>query len=138
MNIIEAALKEYGNQAWPGDETNPDVLKYFHDIGYGYINDDETPWCAAFANWILKQCNIKGTNLLNARSFLKIGTAVSEPKLGDVVILWRISPVGSYGHVGFFVNKIENQIFILGGNEDSSVKIKAFPVSQLLGYRMII
>ena len=138
MNLIEKALKEYGIISWEGKLENPEVLKYFHEIGYEYINSDETPWCAAFLNWILKQCNIKGTNLLNARSFLKIGIPVSDALLGDLVVLWRISQDGPYGHCGIFIKETDKLIWILGGNEDSSVKIKPYPKTQLLGYRRIV
>lgn len=137
MDKIKIALGEYGVEAYTGIASNPDVLKYFHEIGYNYINDDDTPWCAAFLNWVLLKCNIKHTNKLNARSFLEIGQATNFPTIGDVVVLWRINPAGSLGHTGLYVRQTEKMIYILGGNEDNSVKIKPYPKEQLLGYRTL-
>lgn len=137
MLPLEIALKEYGKEAWAGVETNPEVLKYFTETGYTFIHDDETPWCAAFLNWVLKQCNIQTKNKLNARSFLEIGTDISSPRLGDLVIFWRISPQSWQGHVGIFIRESSKLVFVLGGNQNSSVNIKAFPKTQVLGYRRV-
>lgn len=137
MKHIEVALKEYGREAWPGTDTNIDVLKFFLETGYTYIHDDETPWCAAFLNWVLKQCNIPTPNKLNARSFLDIGTPITTPELGDIVIFWRIRSDSLLGHCGIFLRESTKLVWVLGGNQDSSVCIKAFPKSQLLGYRRL-
>lgn len=137
MNIIEIALKEYGNKGIPGTATNPDVLKYFSEIGFNYIHDDETPWCAAFMNWVLKQAGIPGTNKLNARSFLEFGLPTAIPSYGNIIVLWRGSIEGALGHVGIFIKQVGNQIYILGGNENNQVEIEAFPSSQVLGYREV-
>jgi uncharacterized protein (TIGR02594 family) len=138
MKQINTALKEYGNIAIKGATHNPRILEYFKEIGAGYIDDDETPWCAAFANWVLMKCNLPYTKKLNARSFLEIGIPTSNPQLGDLVILWRIAKNGPYGHVGFFVSQIGHTIYVLGGNQDDSVKIKGFSDDQLLGFRQLI
>lgn len=137
MKPIIVALGEYGNDTWPDPAENPAILKYFHEIGYEFIDDDETPWCAAFLNWILKQCQITGTKKLNARSFLNIGQATQTPKLGDLVILWRISPEHWAGHCGLFIKESNNLIWILGGNQSGKVCISTFSKKQLLGYRTL-
>lgn len=129
------ALKEYGITGIPGALNNPRIIKYFQDIGSNYVKDDETAWCAAFASFIMKECGLPYTGKLNARSWLNIGTPVDRGELGDIVVLWRISRQSAYGHVGFYVNEDKDFIYILGGNEDNSVKIKAFSKTYLLGYR---
>lgn len=136
--VLKRALEEYGTEGIEGNEHNPEVVKYFHGIGHKWVNDDETPWCAAFLNWILRQCNIKDTKKLNARSFLEIGRAVTTPSLGDIVITWRIRKDGPYGHCGIFIKESKKLIWILGGNQDNRVSIKAFPKDQLLGYRRLL
>lgn len=136
--IVEIALSEFGNAGIIGEVDNPEVLKYFHETGYTFIDHDETPWCAAFLNWVLKKCNIETKNKLNARSFLEIGQAIDSPSLGDIVVLWRIAKDGPYGHCGIFVRKVGNIIYVLGGNEDNTVKIKGYSADQLLGYRSIL
>lgn len=137
MDILKIALKEYGNEAWPGSQTNPSVSKYFTDLGFTFIHDDETPWCAAFLNWILKQACIKGTGSLLAKSFLNIGTPTTTPELGDLVIFWRNSPTSGLGHCGIFIRDTKNFVYVLGGNQDSRVCIKAEPKQALMGYRKV-
>lgn len=138
MRLLETALKEYGNEAYPGRETNPSVLKYFTETGHSFIHDDETPWCAAFLNWCAQKSNVITKNLLNARSFLDCGVETKEPMLGDIVVFWRVAPNSWEGHVGLYIRETEKLIYVLGGNEDSAVRIKPFPKTQLLGYRKVV
>jgi uncharacterized protein (TIGR02594 family) len=132
---LQIALGEYGNAAFPGKATNPQVEKYFDDIGYAFINDDETPWCAAFMDWCQKRAGVTTPNKLNARSYLDFSTPTTTPEIGDIVVFWRIDPLGALGHVGFFIRQTDKMIYVLGGNQDSEVSIKPFPKTQLLGYR---
>lgn len=135
---IKIALEVYGTFEVPGKVHNPSVLKFFHETGHKYINDDETPWCAAFVNWCLMKANIKGTGKLNARSFLNLGVKVKVPRLGDIVVLWRISSNSSSGHVGFFISQLKDKMYILSGNQNNRVCIQSYPVSQLLSYQRLI
>jgi len=138
LKIVKVALQEYGKAGIIGNENNPEIVKYFHEIGHKWVNDDETPWCAAFLNWVLLKCNITGTGKLNARSFLEIGQEVTSPTLGDLVILWRIQKEGPYGHSGIYIAESKHLLYILGGNEDNMVRIKAYPKENLLGYRRLL
>lgn len=135
MRPYQVALQEYGTKAIAGALHNPEVIKYFDDIGQKWVKDDETAWCAAFVNWCLLKSKIKGTGQLNARSFLTWYTMTTKPQLGDVVVLWRISKDSPYGHVGFFVKETHDQVYILGGNQNGQVSIAPFDKVQLLGYR---
>lgn len=136
--FVEKALTEYGHAGIVGEKDNPEVVKYFTETGYKFIDEDETPWCAAFLNWVLRKCNIKTPNKLNARSFLDVGREVTSPVLGDIVILWRIAKDGPYGHCGLFINRIGNIIYILGGNQNNRVNIQGYSADQLLGYRTLL
>ena len=93
------------------------------------------PWCALWLNGVLTEAGKQATSSLLARSFQDLGEPTSTPKLGDIVVLWRESPESWKGHAGFFVRETEEKIFILGGNQDGIVKIKAYPKWQLLDYR---
>jgi uncharacterized protein (TIGR02594 family) len=137
MDLIKIGLQEYGQKDILGISNNPQILKYFKDIGQKLITNDDTPWCAAFTNWVLLKAGKIGTGSLSARSFLKYGISTKEPKLGDIVVLWRISPDNEYGHVGFFIKQTDNNIFILGGNQNDEVNISKFSKSQLLDFRKI-
>lgn len=132
------AISQYGQKGIIGNSHNPQILKYFTDIGHSWVQDDETAWCAAFVNWCLLRAGLPHTGKLNARSFIKYGTEATKPVIGDIVVLWRISPASSYGHVGFYITENKHNIFILGGNQSNMVNVQAFPKSQLLTYRRIV
>lgn len=135
MTPIEIALKEYGKKDISGPQSNPEVLKYFTDIGALWIKDDDTPWCAAFVSWVLKQAGKTQNGSLLARSFLSYGDPVDVPQLGDLVVLWRIAPSQPFGHVGFFIRETPTAIYILGGNQADQVNITAFSKNFLIAYR---
>ena len=99
-------------------------------------------WCAAFANAILEQSNIKSNKdhkyPLTARAFLDWGEPVVEPKMGDVVVFPRGNQ-GWQGHVGFYVKEqiIDGVLYyyILGGNQKNSVRVDLYEASKVLGVR---
>lgn len=137
--LIKTALSQYGIKEIAGKEDNPEVLKYFDEIGYdGAKLKDETAWCSAFVNWCVKTANLPYSGKLTARSWLKVGKQVQEPELGDVVVFWRESPRSWKGHVGFFIRKTKNWIYVLGGNQNNQVKISAYPKKRFLQYRRLI
>lgn len=136
-NPVLVALAEYGTSEIVGGNHNIKILKYFEESGHSWVKDDETAWCAAFQNAILKRCGLPTTGRLNARSFLEIGIETNQPELGDIVVLWRIAKSSPFGHCGFFISKDANYVYILGGNQTNTVNIQKFPVNQVLGYRKL-
>ena len=138
MKHLQIAFSQYGTEETKGDIDNPEVLKYFDSLGFnGKELKDETAWCAAFVNWVLKHSNLPYQRKLNARSFLQLGKQTNDPKLGDIVVLWRGSKQGWKGHVGFYINETENHINILGGNQMNKVCIMPYSKYRLLEYRRI-
>lgn len=137
MTPLQFALTQYGTKEIAGLLHNAEVVKYFKEIGQGWVKDDETAWCAAFLNWCLKKSGRVFLNTLNARSFLNYASSTTQPKLGDIVILWRYAKVSPYGHVGFYISETKNDIFILGGNQANEVNISRYPKTQLLDYRTV-
>jgi uncharacterized protein (TIGR02594 family) len=136
MNVpFYIGFLEFGIKGIAGAAHNPEVQKYFKDSGFKWVTDDETAWCAAFINWCLAKAGLHTSNSLGARSFLKYGVSTDAPRLGDLVVFWRIKPTGPYGHVGFFVAERAEGIYVLGGNQSNQVNITLFPKSQVLGYR---
>lgn len=135
---VATALNYYSESSIIGEKNNPVILNFYKESLNPQIKNDDVAWCAAFVNAILHECGLPQTGKLNARSFLELGQETSEPVLGDIVILWRIAKDSVYGHVGFFVKKHDNLIYILGGNQDNEVKIKGYDEKFLLGYRTII
>jgi len=134
--MLQTALSQYGILEIPGDKSNPEINKYFDIIGETWA-DDDVAWCGAFMNWCAKRSGLEHSGELTARSWLKVGLPTKEPKPGDVVVLWRESPTSWKGHVGMYVNRIEDTIYILGGNQNNMVKISGYPASRLLSYRKL-
>ena len=145
MTPAELIFNLYGLKEMQGPEENtPEIMALFREIVHQWVKTDETAWCAAFANAILKRAGYPHTGKLNARSFLDLGEQVNTPRpLGsssdfvDLVVLWRVDPNGWQGHVGFFIHETEDVIYILGGNQSNRVKITAYHRSRLLEYRRV-
>jgi uncharacterized protein (TIGR02594 family) len=135
--LLNIALSQYGIKEIVGKKHNAEVLKYFKEIGHNWVKDDETAWCSAFMNWVALKAKVERTDKLNARSWLNVGLEIETPELGNVVILWRESKASWKGHVGIFIRKTDDWIYILGGNQNNQVKISAYPANRLLGYRQL-
>lgn len=135
---FEIALGEYGTKEIVGNSDNPEVLKYFHDIGHKWVKHDELAWCSAFVNWCCFKAKLAYSGKLNARSWQSIGKQVKVPHIGDIVVFWRIKKDSPWGHVAFFVRETKNYVYVLGGNQSNQVKISAYPKSKLLEYRRIV
>ncbi|PTX60516.1 uncharacterized protein (TIGR02594 family) [Kordia periserrulae] len=138
MSLIQKALSQYGVTEVDGKADNPQIIRYFEILGFdGSKLHDETAWCSAFANWVAKTENYTYSGKLNARSWLNVGESTASPKQGDIVVLWRDSPSSWKGHVGFFVKQTKRYVYILGGNQNNRVSIKAYPKNRVLDYRKL-
>lgn len=137
--LIQKALEYYGEKDIPGEKSNPTVLKFFRETGHRKIDSDETSWCSVFISYCVKELNGKYPSAATARSWLNFGKKVTSPKPGDIVIFWRESKSSWKGHVGIFLAFTEDkkEVITLGGNQEDEVKILAYPISQVLGYRNI-
>jgi len=130
-------------KAWEGKtaKNNRKELKDLFAGTFGYpVDPAHIPWCAAFANAILRRENMPTTNSLMARSFLNWGIKTHDPKEGDVVVLARGNNK-SLGHVGFFMGYeyVEGikYVKVLGGNTDHAVQVGYYPASKVIGYRTV-
>ena len=137
-DFIKVALGEIGVKEIKGERDNPEVLKYFKDIGFdaAWIKD-ETAWCSAFINWCAHVTGYQATYKLNARSWLKEGHEVVSPEVGDLVIFWRQDPASWKGHVGIFISQRDGVIWTLGGNQSNMVNIAPYREHRLLGFRRL-
>ncbi len=136
--LLEIALSQYGIREIVGKRDNPEVLKYFDILGYdGARLKDETAWCSAYINWCAITAGLPYSGKLTARSWLNVGTKVTEPQLGDLVIFSRGNPKGWKGHVGVFIRKENGAIYTLGGNQGNQVNITPYTENRLLGYRRL-
>lgn len=137
-DLVLIALQYYGQEAIPGAENNPLVLGFFQKANHAEISSDDTPWCSAFMSAIASEAGAAKTESLAARAWLKVGEEIDSPQFGDVAIFWRDRPDGFLGHVGIVIAHIGEVLWILGGNQDNRVEIKAFSTEKVLGYRKIL
>lgn len=111
--------------------------KFANALGYK-VDPARIPWCAAWANTVLADTGITGTNSLTARSFLDWGESVKNPSQGDIVVMSRGRSKWA-GHVGFYMNTVtlngKQYVAVLGGNQGKGVNIAYYPASKVLGYR---
>jgi uncharacterized protein (TIGR02594 family) len=134
--LLEIALSQYGIKEFPGEKNNPEVLKYYQVVDD--IKNDEVAWCSAFINWCAKEAGLLMSGKLNARSWLTVGEKIEIPRKSDLVIFWRESMDSWKGHVGIYINEIDEYIYTLGGNQNNMVCIKPYPKHRLLGYRRLV
>jgi len=85
LTHMEIAMGELGQTEFAGREDNSRIVDFFDAVSYR-ATDDETPWCAAFANWVLMEAGIARTESAAALSFAKWGVATKTPKYGDIVV----------------------------------------------------
>ncbi len=100
-------------------------------------DDSHFAWCACWLSNMLIESEaweLTARHIVRARDFLTVGQVVRDPIPGDIVVLSR--GVGK-GHVGIYLNKVENKIHILSGNTSDSVSVYPFDDSRLLGYRRV-
>ena len=135
---LDIALNEVGVTEIPGAGNDPRIAEYLKSVGLPGI--DKIPHCAAFANWVVMGGDyadfpgVPGTNSGMARSFLRWGYDIEEPRLGCIVVLRRgVNP--RKGHVGFFLDESRGFIRILGANQGDRVGVNAYAKVRLLSYR---
>ena len=129
---VTIALGELGQSEIPGDEDNPRISEYLKSVNQG--SDDEIPWCGAFINWCLEKAGYSGTKSGLAKSYLNWGYKIDTPILGAIAVFDR----GKYkwqGHVGIYLDEDKYYIYIISGNVDNKVCIRAMSKSKLIEYR---
>ena len=139
-NLLKIAVNQLGQKEIPGSHHNPEIVKYATEAGFTWVNDDETPWCSIFVNWVAKKAGLQTSNKLNARSWLLVGLNVDNtPEPGDIVIFWRESPDSWKGHVGIFFGFSANgkRVYCLGGNQGNQVSVSAYSKDNVLGFRRL-
>ena len=135
--MLLRGLELYGLKEIPGEENNPVIMSFFLAMGKLWVQDDETAWCSAFINYLAIVCGYEHSGKLNARSWLNVGYSINKPVPGCIVVFWREDPQSWKGHVGLFVREDNENIYVLGGNQDNQVNIKPYSSHQWLDYRIL-
>jgi uncharacterized protein (TIGR02594 family) len=145
-NAYMVGLKFVGIREGAGVTNNPLVVAMLR-LDASWVQDDQTPWCSAFANFVCFILGLPRSRSLAARSWLNVGVSVplSDARIGyDVVVLKRGSGkqpgadvIAAPGHVGFYAGQDDSNVLVLGGNQLDSVSIAPFAKSRILGIRRL-
>lgn len=134
-NFLSARFDESQAGMWRETGSNSLILNCYKEVGFR-ITTDAVPWCAAFAGYVLKS---SGFNFiaapksgLSSLAYRNYGQSVdiTRPELWrkwDVIVFTRKGG----GHIGFIfgVNKAQNRVLVLGGNQSDSLRLSSFPIS---------
>lgn len=139
MELLKIAASQLGITEISGSENNEQIVRYATETGISGISNDEIAWCSTFVNWCAKQVGLPMSGKPNARSWLRVGAASTQPEPGDVVVFWRESLHSWKGHVAIFLgfNEQGNKLFCLGGNQGNAVSIASYDTAKVLGYRRL-
>lgn len=97
---LKIARQELDVKEMAGSSHNPKIIEYLKSTTLGRPDNekDETPWCSAFVNWVLKQAGVEQrTNSAWARSWLEWGVPTDNPIPGTIAVFSRGA---NAGHVG--------------------------------------
>jgi uncharacterized protein (TIGR02594 family) len=129
---MDFATAELGQKETAGAANNPRVVEYLKSAK-GETLPDSVPWCAGFVGWCLNMAGLPDSDSLMARSYLRYGTALKEPKFGCIAVYSRGTPPS--GHVGFWVGEDGEKDIIRGGNQSDAVNDSPQSKARALGYR---
>jgi uncharacterized protein (TIGR02594 family) len=135
--MYELALGERGQMEVFGPKSNPRILGYIATVG-GKLEDSKYAWCGAFIAYCAMKCDLPFRKVGLARAWLTWGDEIpiNDAREGDLVILWRGTPKGVQGHIGFFRKWVRGQrVELFGGNQSNQVCDRVFPKVRILGVR---
>lgn len=138
---MEHAWAHIGVRETKGKAATAEIVAMYAAAGRPDITSDDVPWCSAFVGKCtadaglprLIDIGVPKDDALMARSWLKYGTKLDEPKVGCIVVLKRGAPPA--GHVGFLTGWGDGYVRVLGGNQGDAVSEARFKESDVLGYR---
>ncbi len=142
-NWLKIAIQELGVFEHEDPGENPRIVEYLHtcnNISKAKKLSDETAWCSAFINWVMIQAGFEGTDSATAQHWKDWtnGIYVSNPQKGDIVVFKRATNKENIkntvsGHVGFYIEEKENEILVLGGNQNNAVNKSYYPMDGQKG-----
>lgn len=137
--LLKIAFNELGTEEFVGEKHNPEVLKYAKETKIPGVDTDEVAWCSTFVNWVAWKAGLQISGKANARSWLNIGTRVTIPEPGDIVVFWRESPQSWKGHVAFFlgISADKKRVYCIGGNQGNRVSVSAYRLDTVLAYQRL-
>ena len=144
-DLFSLAMKFMGLKEVGGATHNPHVLAMLQ-LDSKWVENDETPWCSAFVNYVCWLVSVKRSRSLAARSWLLVGTSIplSDAERGDIVVLKRgkepqpgANVIKANGHVAFYAGQDDSTVQLLGGNQGNTVSIASYPKTSILSVRRL-
>jgi uncharacterized protein (TIGR02594 family) len=133
---FQEARRLLGVREDTGPGSTRTILDWAGDLGIPYKSDD-IPWCGLFVAHCIGSTLTREplpNNPLGARNWSRFG-APSQPKVGAIMVFWRVTPTSGKGHVGFYAAEDDAAYHILGGNQSDKVSIARVAKSRLVGAR---
>jgi uncharacterized protein (TIGR02594 family) len=125
---IDLCLSEARQGLWKENVSNQRIIDCYKAAGNN-INNDRTPWCAAFTTSIMNKVGGPARATLSSLAYRGVGTSIpvgdkSKWRLNDIVIFSR----NGGGHIGFFrgYNPANGSMLIAGGNQSDNLTETAF------------
>ncbi|QCO00236.1 hypothetical protein D3093_33905 (plasmid) [Azospirillum argentinense] len=106
---------------------NPVIVTFFQATKTKPAGDT-TFWCAASLNWCLKRTSFQPTNSAGSGSFRGAPGKTAQPKPGDIVVFRHADDTlakAGRGHVGLFLERTDDAVHVLGGNQMNQKKHSA-------------
>lgn len=134
---IREARKHIGVKEIPGVKSAPFIVSLWSSVKWlwdSQKDDSKLPWCGAFVRYCLITAALPvPKEWYRARSYAEFGYPMYEPLHGCIGVTKNMK--GQY-HVGFVVGRDNaNNILMLGGNQNDSVKVSAFKRSAFVAFR---
>ena len=96
QHIYDVAESHVGVKEFPAAKHNPTIVKYYKDSGHAWVQDDETPWCAAFVGSVLAECGLSGSIQIMTRTPYGYSAVTKETRLTSrrihEVAYWEYGP----------------------------------------------
>jgi len=144
--LIDLCKEELGVTEIPGKASHPRILEYAEIAGFATYTNDDTAWCSLFMNAMATIANLSKSNSLSAKSWLKVGTAITfeEAKTdpSNVIGIWHRgnSTADWQGHVAALVKVVsKDAATFIGGNQSNSVTQTNSNISnwRFIGFRRL-
>lgn len=115
--IVDTYTSQLGVREATGHNDGYDVEKYLSSTGLG----KGFAWCAAFVNWVHRECGYAGPRAAAAWSpaWFPTSRLVTDPRPGDVFGIYFPSK-GRIAHVGFIDKWEGNRAHTVEGNTNAA------------------
>ena len=137
QNPVLAALSFWHERPVSGVMSNPQIVEFIKATSYPDTGSDEVPWCSAFLVWIFQECGIVTPANAAAVSWMNYSHAVTEPRIGDVVVFAWPAAAPTNHHVGLFIRETDDLLYVLAGNQNDTVDISGWRKRSVLSYRQL-